>query len=75
MTTKDKARIGKLTHEGGGEIVSWTKAEPAYVECPECVDRALLGDVETPGDPPLSELPEVCPTCSGAGKVPAEAVH
>lgn len=74
LTSKVKAQIGKQVHEGGGEVVSWTKAKPLYDPCPECAARAArLAANDADGD--LSTLPDVCPTCGGAGKVPAEAVH
>lgn len=71
LTTKVKAQIGKQVHEGGGIVVSWSKAKPSYEACPECLSRQILAEQ---GDD-LSTLPDVCPTCEGAGKVQAETVH
>lgn len=71
LTTKVKAQIGKQVHEGGGIVVSWSKAKPTYEACPECLAREILAEQ---GDD-LATLPPVCPTCAGSGKVLAEVVH
>lgn len=76
LTTKEKAQIGRKVHEGGGEVVSWTKASPRYAPCPECAERAARFEAND-GDGDLSHLPDVCGTCGGAGRVlaPLEVVH
>lgn len=77
LTTKTKALIGKQVHEGGGEVVSWTKARPKYAPCPDCLLRSQRL-YETSDGEDLSQLPDVCATCNGSGKViaaPVDVVH